>query len=43
MGPHGQGETVREIPPSFAEFMLHEVATIIVLMVEAFKELPPLN
>lgn len=38
-GAHGQGAESIEIPPFYAEYLLHETATTIVFLVEAYKML----
>jgi len=43
LGAHGQGEEIREVPRFYAEYMIHETAVNIVLLVEAFKALQPLK
>jgi hypothetical protein len=42
LGPHGQGAEIKEVPSHFAEFMLHETAAIILLLLGAYKDLTPL-
>jgi AbiJ N-terminal domain 4/HEPN domain len=42
LGAHGDGEKVRDVPCFYAEYLLHETAVTIVLLVDAFKALPPL-
>jgi hypothetical protein len=39
-GGHGQGPDIKEVPPHLAEYLLHETAVTIVLLVDAFKALP---
>jgi hypothetical protein len=40
MSGHGQGKEVIAVPPFYAEYLLHETATSIVFLVDAFKALP---
>lgn len=37
LGGHGQGSHPKEVPNFYAEYLLHETATTIVFMVEAYK------
>jgi len=37
LGPHGQGETVRDVPDELAAYMLREVGNNIILLVDAFR------
>jgi hypothetical protein len=39
LGGHGQGEQPKEVQQFFAEYLLHETAVTIVLLVEAYKDL----
>jgi hypothetical protein len=41
MGGHGQGPEPVEVPAYFAEYLLHETATTIVFLVEAYRALQP--
>jgi AbiJ N-terminal domain 4 len=40
MGGHGQGEQPKDVPPFYAEYLLHETAATIVFLVDAYKALP---
>ncbi len=42
MGGHGQGPEPITVPAYFAEYLLHETATTIVFLVDAYRALPPL-
>ncbi len=42
MGGHGQGEALEPVPEHFSEYMLHETAAVLLLLVKAYKVLPPL-
>ena len=39
MGGHGQGPEPKEVPPFYAEYLLHETAATIVFLVDAYKAL----
>jgi hypothetical protein len=39
LGGHGQGAKLKEVPAFYATFLLHETATTIVFLIEAYKNL----
>lgn len=40
LGGHGQGVQPKDVPQFYSEYLLHETATTIVFLVEAYKALP---